>query len=54
MKRGFENQVKPAKGKVHRKKSKNKLTIVSFAFTHTYNLEKLKLFLFSPSVHGKF
>ena len=49
--------VRPAihhKGKVHRKKSKKKLTSVSFAFTHTYTLEKLTLLLFSPSVHGKF
>ena len=36
------------KGKVHRKKSKKKLTSVSFAFTHTYTLEKLTLLLFSP------
>ena len=35
-------------GKVHRKKSKKKLTSVSFAFTHTYTLEKLTLLLFSP------
>ena len=27
---------------------------VSFAFSHTYTLEKLTLLLFSPSVHGKF
>ena len=43
-----------SKGKVHEKKVKNKLTSVSFAFTHTYTLKKLTLFLFSPSVHGKF
>ena len=36
------------------KKVKKKLTSVSFAFTHTYTLEKLTLLLFSPSVHGKF
>ena len=30
------------------KKSKKKLTSVSFAFTHTYTLEKLTLLLFSP------
>ena len=35
-------------GKVHRKKSKKKLTSVSFAFTHTYTLEKLTLLLFFP------
>ena len=35
-------------------KSKKKLTSVSFAFTHTYTLEKLTLLLFPPSVHGKF
>ena len=36
------------------KKSKNKLRSVSFAFTHTFTLEKLTLLLFPPSVHGKF
>ena len=36
------------KGKVHEKKSKKILTSVSFAFTHTYTLEKLTLLLFSP------
>ena len=36
------------KGKVHRKKSKKKLTSVSFAFTHTYTIEKLTLLLFFP------
>ena len=36
------------KGKVHKKKVKKKLTSVSFAFTHTYTLEKLTLLLFSP------
>ena len=36
------------------KKSKEKLTNVCFAFTHTYTLEKLTLLLFFPSVHGKF
>merc|ERR1712212_1461592 len=30
------------------KKSKKKLTTVSFAFTHTYTLEKLTLLLFFP------
>ena len=35
-------------------KKVKKLTRVSFAFTHTYTLEKLTLLLFSPSVHGKF
>ena len=35
------------KGKVHEKKVK-KLTSVSFAFTHTYTLEKLTLLLFFP------
>ena len=30
------------------KKVKKKLTSVSFAFTHTYTLEKLTLLLFSP------
>ena len=30
------------------KKSKKKLTSVSFAFTHTYTLKKLTLLLFSP------
>ena len=35
------------------KKSRKKLTSVSFAFTHTYTLEKLTLLLFPPSVHGK-
>ena len=30
------------------KKSKKKLTSVSFAFTHTYTLEKLTLLLFFP------
>ena len=39
---------KASKGKVHRKKSKKKLTSVSFAFTHKYTLEKLKLLLFFP------
>ena len=39
---------------MHEKKVKKKLTSVSFAFTHTYTLEKLTLLLFSPSVHGKF
>ena len=39
---------KCSKGKVHRKKSKKRLTSVSFAFTHTYTLEKLTLLLFSP------
>ena len=38
------------KEKVHEKKSKKKLTSVSFAFTHTYTLEKLTLLLFSPHV----
>ena len=33
---------------MHRKKSKKKLTSVSFAFTHTYTLEKLTLLLFFP------
>ena len=37
-----------SKGKVHKKKSKKKLTTVSFAFTHTYTLEKLTLLLFFP------
>ena len=36
------------KGKVHNKKSKKKLTSVSFAFTHTYTLKKLTLLLFFP------
>ena len=31
-----------------KKKSKKKLTSVSFAFTHTYTLEKLTLLLFFP------
>ena len=31
---------------MHEKKSKKKLTSVSFAFTHTYTLEKLTLLLF--------
>ena len=35
------------------KKNKKKLTSVSFAFTHTYTLEKHFYFL-PPSVHGKF
>ena len=30
------------------KKNKKKLTTVSFAFTHTYTLEKLTLLLFFP------
>ena len=33
---------------MHNKKSKKKLTTVSFAFTHTYTLEKLTLLLFFP------
>ena len=33
---------------MHYKKSKKKLTSVSFAFTHTYTLEKLTLLLFFP------
>ena len=33
---------------MHEKKSKKKLTSVSFAFTHTYTLEKLTLLLFFP------
>ena len=36
------------RGKVHNKKSRKKLTSVSFAFTHTYTLEKLTLLLFFP------
>ena len=35
-------------------KKKSKKTSVSFAFTHTYTLEKLTLLLFPPSVHRKF
>ena len=50
----LEQKTKKAKGKVHEKKVKKKLTSVRFAFTHTYTLEKLTLLLFSPSVHGKF
>ena len=37
-----------------KKKVKKKLTSVSFAFTHTYTLEKLALLFFPPSVHGQF
>ena len=48
------NLYEMSKGKVHEKKVKKKLTSVSFAFTHTYTLEKLTLLLFSPSVHGQF
>ena len=33
---------------MHKKKSKKKLTTVSFALTHTYILEKLTLLLFFP------
>ena len=36
------------------KKKEKKLTNVSFAFTHTYTLEKLTFYFFSPSVHGKY
>ena len=36
------------KGKVHEKKSKKKITSVSFAFTHTYTLRRLTLLLFPP------
>ena len=43
-----KNRRKSGKGKVYRKKSKKKLTSVSFAFTHTYTLEKLTLLLFFP------
>ena len=35
---------KCSKGKVHRKKSKKRLTSVSFAFTHTYQSIKLVIF----------
>ena len=40
------------KGKVH-KKSKKKITSVSFAFTHTYTLEKLTLLLYFPKRKGR-
>ena len=39
-------------GKVHKKKVK-KLTSVTFAFTHTYTLEKLTLLLFAPKRTSK-
>ena len=46
---------KKPSGKGAWKKSKKKLTSVSFVFTHTYTLEKLTLLLlFSPSIHGNF
>ena len=35
-------------GKVQKKEKKKELTSVSFAFTHTYTLEKLTLLLFFP------
>ena len=37
----IKTRVDSNKGKVHGKKSKKKLTSVSFAFTHTYTLEKM-------------
>ena len=36
---------------MQRKKSKKKLTSVSFAFTHTYTLEKLTLLPFFPQAY---
>ena len=45
--RSFIKAAEPDKGKVQ-KKSTKKLTSVSFAFTHTYTLEKLTLLLFFP------
>ena len=39
------------RGRCKIKKSKTKLTSVSFAFTHTYTLEKLTLLLFFPQAY---
>ena len=50
---GWIYQIKLTKGKVHRKKSKKKITSVSFAFTHTYTLEKITLLLSFPKRKGR-